>query len=234
MMGLMTLDQPWYARDARGWTCGRRTMTPRRSIAPARVRGDAAGRGAGPGGRTRPRAAVRQGRVGPVRPARVQVPRRVVGRLPRGGGADRVRRAGRARRAAGASAPAPARRRPRRPAALVTATDGNHGRAVARTARLLGLPARVYLPKVAPDIVIDRISAEGARRHRGRRGLRRHCRWRPGATPQTRRRRRLLIQDTAWDGYEVVPSWIVAATRRCSPKLTRSSRRRACSAGDLV
>ncbi len=50
-----------------------------------------------------------------------------------------------------------------RDADLVTATDGNHGRAVARTARLLGLPARVYLPKLAPDVVIDQISAEGAR-----------------------------------------------------------------------
>src|SRR5580693_4637235 len=49
------------------------------------------------------------------------------------------------------------------PLALVTATDGNHGRAVARTARLLGLPARVYVPKGVPDVVIDRISAEGAR-----------------------------------------------------------------------
>ena len=45
---------------------------------------------------------------------------------------------------------------------LVTATDGNHGRAVARTARLLGLPARVYVPTGVPDVVIDRINAEGA------------------------------------------------------------------------
>src|SRR6185437_16599102 len=29
---------------------------------------------------------------------------------------------------------------------LVTATDGNHGRAVARMAQLLGLAARVYVP----------------------------------------------------------------------------------------
>src|ERR1700691_5709073 len=46
--------------------------------------------------------------------------------------------------------------------ALITATDGNHGRAVARTARLLGLPARVYVPEGVPDVVIDRINAEGA------------------------------------------------------------------------
>ena len=53
-------------------------------------------------------------------------------------------------------------RRPRGALTLVTATDGNHGRAVARTARLLGLPARVYVPTGVPDVVIDRINAEGA------------------------------------------------------------------------
>jgi diaminopropionate ammonia-lyase len=32
------------------------------------------------------------------------------------------------------------------PVTLVTATDGNHGRAVARMAALLGLAARIYIP----------------------------------------------------------------------------------------
>ena len=41
--------------------------------------------------------------------------------------------------------------------ALIAATDGNHGRAVARTARLLGLAARVYVPDCVPEIVIERI-----------------------------------------------------------------------------
>jgi diaminopropionate ammonia-lyase len=49
------------------------------------------------------------------------------------------------------------------PLALVTATDGNHGRAVARIARLLGLPARVYVPQAVPDLVIHRITTEGAK-----------------------------------------------------------------------
>jgi diaminopropionate ammonia-lyase len=91
--------------------------------------------------------------------------------------------------------------------ALVTATDGNHGRAVARTARLLGLPARVYLPKVAPDVVIGRISAEGARITVVDADY-------DGAVLAARSDADsaadgLLIQDTAWPGYEEVPSWIV-------------------------
>ena len=91
--------------------------------------------------------------------------------------------------------------------ALVTATDGNHGRAVARTARLLGLPARVYLPRLVPAVVIDRISAEGARitvvdaDYDGAVAAARSDA--DGAAGG------LLIQDTAWAGYEQVPSWIV-------------------------
>ena len=91
--------------------------------------------------------------------------------------------------------------------ALVTATDGNHGRAVARTARLLGLPARVYLPKVVPDVVIDRISAEGARLTVVDADY-------DGAVLAARSDAdgaadRMLIQDTAWAGYQEIPSWIV-------------------------
>lgn len=47
-------------------------------------------------------------------------------------------------------------------ARLVTATDGNHGRAVARVARLFGLPARVVVPEGAQQVRIDAIAAEGA------------------------------------------------------------------------
>src|SRR5699024_12232000 len=45
---------------------------------------------------------------------------------------------------------------------LVTATDGNHGRAVARMARLLGLPATVFLPAVTEPATRAAIAAEGA------------------------------------------------------------------------
>jgi diaminopropionate ammonia-lyase len=71
----------------------------------------------------------------------------------------------------------------------------------------LGLPARVYLPSVAPDEVIDRISAEGARitvvdaDYDGAVAAARSDA--DGAAGA------VLIQDTAWAGYEQVPSWIV-------------------------
>ena len=48
------------------------------------------------------------------------------------------------------------------PLTLATATDGNHGRAVARMATLVGLPARVYLPRSAGPVRIEALKAEGA------------------------------------------------------------------------
>ena len=46
--------------------------------------------------------------------------------------------------------------------ALVAATDGNHGRAVAHTAALLGLPARIFLPAGAAPARLAAIAGEGA------------------------------------------------------------------------
>jgi diaminopropionate ammonia-lyase len=92
--------------------------------------------------------------------------------------------------------------------ALVTATDGNHGRAVARTARLLGIAARVYVPKPVPGTTAERICAEGARVTVVDDDY--------DATVAAARadadanESALLVQDTAWPGYEEVPAWIVA------------------------
>jgi diaminopropionate ammonia-lyase len=103
---------------------------------------------------------------------------------------------------------------------LVTATDGNHGRAVARTAKLLGLPARVYVPKGVPQVVIDRINAEGAQLSavdadydgavRAARADAEAGRTTGGDASTAGGGGGMLIQDTAWAGYEQVPSWIVA------------------------
>jgi diaminopropionate ammonia-lyase len=53
--------------------------------------------------------------------------------------------------------------RPRVPLpALVCASDGNHGLAVAAGARLAGTQARVFLPAIVPDARVARIAAMGA------------------------------------------------------------------------
>lgn len=90
---------------------------------------------------------------------------------------------------------------------LVTATDGNHGRAVARMARLLGLSATVFLPAVTGTATGRAIAAEGAEVVQ----IDSHYDDAVSAAAQHARRGagRELVQDTAWEGYEQVLAWIV-------------------------
>lgn len=92
--------------------------------------------------------------------------------------------------------------------AFVTATDGNHGRAVAWTARLLGVAAQVFVPDVITAATIGRIASLGATvtRVQGRHddAVSAAAQW-VGAHPGT-----VLVQDTGWPGYEQVAGWIVA------------------------
>ena len=46
---------------------------------------------------------------------------------------------------------------------VVAASSGNHAQGVARAARLLGVPATVYMPTDAPAVKRERVSADGAR-----------------------------------------------------------------------
>lgn len=92
-------------------------------------------------------------------------------------------------------------------AELVTATDGNHGRAVARMATHLGARATVFIAAALREKAAARIEAEGAMlvRIEGHyddavRAATEYAAADPG---------RELVQDTAWEGYEQVPAWVV-------------------------
>jgi diaminopropionate ammonia-lyase len=90
---------------------------------------------------------------------------------------------------------------------FVTATDGNHGRAVARMARLAGAPAQVFVPAVIGPAAREAIAGEGA-------GVTQVAGTYDEAVAQARqwaadRPGAALVQDTAWPGYEQVPGWIV-------------------------
>jgi diaminopropionate ammonia-lyase len=93
-----------------------------------------------------------------------------------------------------------------RPAELVTATDGNHGRAVARTARLLGLGAHVLVPDGVHPAAVAAIEDEGARVTVLADDYDAAVR---AAAARAREPGALLVQDTAWPGYTEVPGWIV-------------------------
>lgn len=90
---------------------------------------------------------------------------------------------------------------------IVTATDGNHGRAVAHFAARFGHAAEVLVPRGVSGAAIAAIQSEGA-----------EVRSIDGdydeAVAQAARHAhsdpdRLLVQDTAWEGYTEVPGWIV-------------------------
>ncbi|MFF0269823.1 pyridoxal-phosphate dependent enzyme [Kribbella sp. NPDC004536] len=89
---------------------------------------------------------------------------------------------------------------------LVTATDGNHGRALAYLANKLGVAARIYVPAGLPASTLQAIRDEGATVIDTGRPY--------DDTVQLAARSidgdDVLIQDTAWPGYEEVPRWIVA------------------------
>jgi diaminopropionate ammonia-lyase len=91
------------------------------------------------------------------------------------------------------------------PMTLAAATDGNHGRAVARMAKVLGLGARIFVPADMAAARIEAIESEGAEVvvvpstydeavARSAEEADEHC---------------LVISDTSWPGYEDVPRWVI-------------------------
>lgn len=96
-------------------------------------------------------------------------------------------------------------------AELVTATDGNHGRAVARMAKHFGVGATVFVPDVMLPETAAAIEAEGAEVVRLEVGYDDAVRAAAGYADESQGR--ALVQDTAWDGYTQVPAWIVDGYR---------------------
>lgn len=92
-----------------------------------------------------------------------------------------------------------------RPLTLVAATDGNHGRAVAHVAALLGLQSRIYVPAGTAQARIDGIAGEGAQVEVVD-GTYDDAVSRSAAEAGERC---LVISDTSWRGYEEVPRWVM-------------------------
>lgn len=89
---------------------------------------------------------------------------------------------------------------------FVTATDGNHGRGIAWAANALGQRCVVFMPKGTAEDRLKNIQKEGAKasiidmnyddavRH---------------ALAYAKAHNGVLIQDSAWEGYEKIPTWIM-------------------------
>ncbi|MDP8207940.1 MAG: diaminopropionate ammonia-lyase [Candidatus Electryonea clarkiae] len=94
-----------------------------------------------------------------------------------------------------------------KPICLVTATDGNHGRGVACTAKWFGFEAKIFMPGGTVPARIAAIKNEGAEvividgsyddavRIAGKH--------------QNQEKGVYLVQDTSWLGYEEIPRWII-------------------------
>ncbi len=94
---------------------------------------------------------------------------------------------------------------------VACATAGNHGRAVAHVARGLGLSAHVYVPAGTTSARVDALQAEGAEvvvTDVGYDQTVTRMAADAGARGWT------IVSDTAWDGYEQVPRWIMAGYTR--------------------
>jgi diaminopropionate ammonia-lyase len=96
---------------------------------------------------------------------------------------------------------------PLRPLTLVAATDGNHGRAVAHMARLLGFEAHIIVPSDMAPSRIEAIKGEGARVTLVNDTY-------DDAVKCSREianedKQSLIVSDTSWSGYEAIPRWVI-------------------------
>lgn len=87
-----------------------------------------------------------------------------------------------------------------------TATDGNHGRGVAWTANKLKQKSVVYMPIGSTEYRLNKIKAEGAEASITDLNYDDAVRL---ATDKANETGGLVVQDTAWEGYEDIPAWIM-------------------------
>jgi diaminopropionate ammonia-lyase len=116
------------------------------------------------------------------------------------------------------------------PFRLVTATDGNHGRGVARVARWLGMPAEIYVPSGTASARIRSIQSEGAAVIEV-----------AGTYDATVERAAavrgndvLLIQDHGWPGYEEIPNWVAEGYETIFAEIDAELAQRGQAPYDLV
>lgn len=89
---------------------------------------------------------------------------------------------------------------------FITATDGNHGKGVAWTANQLGQKSIVYMPKGSSKERLDAIKAFGADASIKDMNYDECVRL---ANKEAEENGYVMVQDTAWEGYEDIPTWII-------------------------
>lgn len=117
------------------------------------------------------------------------------------------------------------------PFVIVTATDGNHGRAVAKFAKMFGHTAKIVIPPGVHPSAVQAIVDEGAEVSRTEGTY-------DDAVAQAARIAEqpghILVQDTAWEGYEIVPGWIVEGYATMFSEIDDQIAERGLGKADLV
>ena len=117
-----------------------------------------------------------------------------------------------------------------KPLRLTTATDGNHGRGVARMAALLGLEARIFVPRGTAPARIEALQSEGA-----------EVTVVDGSYDDAvmeaslfQDEWTLLIQDTSRQGDETVNRWIIEGYSTMFWEIEDALTERGISAPDII
>ena len=92
-------------------------------------------------------------------------------------------------------------------ATFFSATDGNHGRGVAWSANKLGQKSVIFMPKGSTLTRLNNIKAEGAVATIESVNYDECVRMAAAAAAKTKHG--VVVQDTAWEGYEKIPAWIM-------------------------
>ena len=87
------------------------------------------------------------------------------------------------------------------------ATDGNHGRGVAWAANKLGQKSVVLMPKGSTQTRLNNILKEGAKATIEEENYDECVRMANAMAEKTENG--VMVQDTAWEGYEEIPTWIM-------------------------
>jgi diaminopropionate ammonia-lyase len=119
---------------------------------------------------------------------------------------------------------------PLRPLTLVAATEGNHGRAVAHVAALLGLRALIFVPAGMAAARIAAIEGEGAQVSLVDGTYDDAVR----AAAEAADERHMVISDTSWPGYEDVPRWVIDGYSTIFREIDAELERRGEPGPDLV
>ena len=88
-----------------------------------------------------------------------------------------------------------------------SATDGNHGRGVAWSANKLGQKSVILMPKGSAKMRLDNILREGAKATIEEENYDECVRMAAKLAEDTPGG--VMVQDTAWPGYEEIPAWIM-------------------------